>query len=189
MSRTTKQAIAATLKELLQKKPLDKITVSELAERCGINRMTFYYHFKDLYDLVEWCCLEDARAVLADSCAYDTWQQGFLRIFEAVQENKAFVMNVYYSMNREQMEQYLYRLMQMVMMSVVAEEAAGMCVTQEEQENIASFYKYAFVGIMLDWVRGNMQQNPEAIIDRLAKMLDGTMKLALQNAERQNNKL
>lgn len=46
---------------LLLKKPLNKITINDIAEDCGINRMTFYYHFQDIYDLVEWACLEDAK--------------------------------------------------------------------------------------------------------------------------------
>ena len=51
MSQTTKRAIEASLKHLLLKKPLDKITINDIAEDCGISRMTFYYHFQDIYDL------------------------------------------------------------------------------------------------------------------------------------------
>ena len=64
MSQVTKRALEQSLKNLLLKKPLTKITVNDIAEDCGINRMTFYYHFKDIYDLVEWSCLEDARKAL-----------------------------------------------------------------------------------------------------------------------------
>ena len=60
MSEITKRALENALKTLLLKKPLNKITISDVTEECGVNRMTFYYHFKDIYDLVEWCCLEDA---------------------------------------------------------------------------------------------------------------------------------
>ena len=59
MSQVTKRALEASLKKLLLEKPLHKITVSDITEDCGINRMTFYYHFKDIYDLVEWSCQED----------------------------------------------------------------------------------------------------------------------------------
>ena len=61
MSQVTKRALEASLKSLLLQKPLSKITVTDITEDCGINRMTFYYHFKDIYDLVEWCCQEDAN--------------------------------------------------------------------------------------------------------------------------------
>ena len=59
-----KTRIGTVFKNLLLKKPLTKITVGDIAEECGINRMTFYYHFKDIYDLVEWSCLEDAKKAL-----------------------------------------------------------------------------------------------------------------------------
>ena len=66
MSQITKRALEQSLKNLLLKKPLNKITISDITEDCGINRMTFYYHFQDIYDLVEWSCLEDARKALAE---------------------------------------------------------------------------------------------------------------------------
>ena len=57
MANTTKLALEASLKELLRTKSIDRITINDLTEHCGISRMTFYYHFKDIYDLVEWICL------------------------------------------------------------------------------------------------------------------------------------
>ena len=86
MSQVTKRALEASLKNLLLQKPLSKITISDITEDCGINRMTFYYHFKDIYDLVEWSCQEDASKALAGNKTYETWQQGFLQLFKAVQE-------------------------------------------------------------------------------------------------------
>ena len=62
---TTKIALEASLKELLKKKPFDKITIADLTEDCGISRMAFYYHFKDIYDLVEWACVEDGKQRLS----------------------------------------------------------------------------------------------------------------------------
>ena len=104
MSQITKRALEASLKHLLLQKPLHKITINDITEDCGINRMTFYYPFKDIYDLVEWSCEEDARKALAGNRTYDTWQQGFLQILQAVLENKPFIMNVYHSVSREQVE-------------------------------------------------------------------------------------
>ena len=104
MSQVTKRALEQSLKNLLLKKPLTKITINDIAEDCGINRMTFYYHFKDIYDLVEWSCLEDAKRALAEKKTHDTWQEGFLQIFEAVRANKPFIMNVYRCVDREQVE-------------------------------------------------------------------------------------
>ena len=60
MSQTTKRALSASLKNMLLQKPLSKITVNDIAEDCGVSRMTFYYYFTDIYDLVEWTCQEEA---------------------------------------------------------------------------------------------------------------------------------
>ena len=107
MANTTKLALEAALKKELLTKSLDKITINELAEDCGISRMAFYYHFKDIYDLVEWVCVEDGTKALQGKKTYENWQEGFCQIFEAVQENKPFIMNVYRCVDREQVEKYL----------------------------------------------------------------------------------
>lgn len=116
---TTKIALEASLKELLKKKPFDKITIADLTEDCGISRMAFYYHFKDIYDLVEWACVEDGKKALRDKKTYDTWQEGFAQIFEAVLENKPFIMNVYHSVRREKIESFLYKLTYQLIADVV----------------------------------------------------------------------
>ena len=71
--------------------------------------MTFYYHFKDIYDLIEWSCEEDARKALEGKKTYDTWQQGLCRSSRPCRKNRAFILNVYRSISREQVENYLYK--------------------------------------------------------------------------------
>ena len=101
MANMTKLALEASLKKLLMHKQLDKITINDLTDDCGISRMTFYYHFKDIYDLVEWVCVEDGKRALQGKKTYDTWQEGICQIFEAVIENKPFILNVYRCVSRE----------------------------------------------------------------------------------------
>ena len=180
MSQVTKRALEQSLKNLLLKKPLDKITINDITEDCGINRMTFYYHFKDIYDLIEWCCVEDAKKALEGKKTYDTWQQGFLQIFEAVLDNKPFILNVYHSVSREQVEIYLYKLTYDLLIGVVEEKSAGMNVREEDKKFIADFYKYAFVGLMLDWVRHDMKGDPHRIIEDLSVVMHGNVAAALE---------
>ena len=179
MSQVTKRALEASLKHLLLQKPLNKITINDIAEDCGINRMTFYYHFKDIYDLVEWSCLEDARRALDEKKTYETWQQGFLQIFEAVQENRPFIMNVYRSVSREQVENYLYRITYDLLEGVVEEKAQGMSVRQEDKELIATLYKYLFVGLMLDWIKGDMKGDPQVMVQKLELVIHGSVAATL----------
>lgn len=179
MSQITKRALEESLKRMLLKKPLDKVTISDIAEDCGINRMTFYYHFKDIYDLVDWCFDENAAKAIAGKKTYDTWQQGFLQIFQAVLENKPFIMNVYHSVSREQVEIYLYKLTYNLLIGVVEEKAVGMTVREEDKNFIADFYKFAFVGLMLDWIKDGMKKDPQLIIDRLGILTHGDFTRAL----------
>ena len=179
MSQMTKRALVASLKELMAEKPLDKITVTDLTEHCGVNRMTFYYHFKDIYDLVEWTCQEDANIALAGNKTYSTWQQGFLNIFHLVLENKTFILNVYHSISREHLERYLYQLAYDLLIGVVEEKAVGLSVSDRDKAFIADFYKYAFVGLMLNWIREGMKEDPTAIIDRLSVLIHGDITRAL----------
>ena len=181
MSQTTKRALEASLKNLLLQKPLHKITINDITDDCGINRMTFYYHFKDIYDLIEWVCIEDASKALAGKKTYDTWQQGFLQIFESVLDNKPFIMNVYHSVSREQIELYLHKLTYNLMIEVVEEKASGMSVKEEDKKFIANFYKFAFVGLMLDWIKNGMKDDPNVLIDRLSCLVHGNIVSALNN--------
>ena len=179
MAQMTKRALVASLKDLLAEKPLDKITVTDLTEHCGVNRMTFYYHFKDIYDLVEWVCMEDAKKALADNKTYETWQPGFVRIFDAVRENKPFIMNVYRCVSREQVEKYLTPLTDDLLMGVINELSAEMVVRAEDKAFIAQVYSYAFVGLMLDWIKDEMKQDPETLVNRFALVIQDDVSCAL----------
>ncbi len=179
MSQVTKRALEQSLKNLLLKKPLTKITVGDITEDCGINRMTFYYHFKDIYDLVEWSCLEDAKRALKEKKTYDTWQQGFLQIFKAVQENKPFILNVYRCVHREQVEKYLQPLVDQLLLNVINDEAAGITVRDEDKQFIAQVYSYMFIGLMLDWIKDDMHENPQQIVEKLSKLIKGSVSVAL----------
>jgi len=179
MSQVTKRALEQSLKNLLLKKPLTKITVGDITDDCGINRMTFYYHFKDIYDLVEWSCLEDAKRALDEKKTYDTWQQGLLQIFKAVQENKPFILNVYRCVHREQVEKYLQPLVDQLLLNVINEEAAGITVRDEDKRFIAQVYSYMFIGLMLDWIKDDMREDPQQIVEKLSKLIKGSVSVAL----------
>ena len=184
MPSRTKYDLEASLKRLLLQKPLDKITISDLTTDCGISRMAFYYHFKDIYDLVEWVCLEDAARALQGKKTYDTWQEGLEQIFEAVLENKPFILNVYRSVSREQIENYLFQLTRALIRGVVEEKAAGIDISEEEKSFIADFYKYSFVGVMLDWVRTGMKEDYREITERISTVMKGNITNSIRNFSR-----
>ncbi len=180
MSDITKRALEASLKNLLSKKPLNKITISDIAEDCGISRMTFYYHFKDIYDLIEWSCTQDLKKALAGKKTTNTWQEGLLNLFYAVLNNKPFIENVYHSISREQVERYLHAVTYKLLIDIVEEQSADMDVPEQDKERIAHFYKYAFVGVMLDWVRNGMREEPEEIVENINTIMHENIHHALE---------
>ncbi len=183
MPNTTKLELEASLKKLLLQKPLDKITINDLTADCGISRMSFYYHFKDIYDLAEWICVEDGTRALQGKKTYDTWQEGMLQVFEAVMENKPFILNIYRCVSREKIENYLYKLTFELIAHVVEEKCMGSDLADEDKAFIAEFYKYAFVGIMLDWIGHGMKDDYREIVRKVSITLYGNIANSIHNFE------
>ena len=179
VSQTTKRALETSLKKLLLQKPLNKITINDITEDCGVNRMTFYYHFKDIYDLVDWIMVEDAAKALEGRQSFENWTDAFLDILHQVQDNKVLVMNVYRSVSREQLEQYLYKLLDSMLRDFVDRSAQGFTVQDSDKQFIIDFYKYALVGMALEWIRRDMKTDPAVMTERLGTMIRGDLRRAL----------
>ena len=167
-------------KKLLLQKPLNNITINDITEDCGVNRMTFYYHFKDIYDLVDWIMVEDAAKALEGRQSFENWTDAFLDILHQVQDNKVLVMNVYRSVSREQLEQYLYKLLDSMLRDFVDRSAQGFTVQDSDKQFIIDFYKYALVGMALEWIRKDMKEDPVRMTERLNVLLHGELERALR---------
>ena len=184
MPNATKAALEESLKRLLLKKPLDKITITDITTDCGISRMAFYYHFKDIYDLVEWSCVEDGTKALQGKKTYDSWTEGLTQIFEAVLENKPFIMNVYRNVDRERMERYLYHLTYDLIVGVVQEKSKDLDISGEDKKFIANFYKYGVVGIMLEWIQEGMKEDIEELVNKMSLTLHNTVTTSIRNFQK-----
>ena len=180
MSDLTRNAISDALKRLLAEKPLSRVTVMDIAAECGISRMTFYYHFRDIYDLVGWIISSDITRILSGRRTHDTWQEGFLSIFRAVEKDHVFVFNVYNSMSREQLERSLSGPVSELLLAVLRETDAAAGLQNEDLLFIASFYSYAFIGVMLDWVGNGMMERPEPMIRRIECIMSGSFEKAVE---------
>ena len=179
-----KREIKNSFIKLLTERPISQITVKDIVEDCGVNRNSFYYHFQDIYDLVEWTCIEDTEKVLKENRTYDTWQEGFLSVFDLAKKDKTFIDNIYRSVSLEMFEQYLYRLVYPLLKNVVDEKANGQTVREENKKYIADFYKYAFVGVLLEWIRNDMAESPGQIVDRVSRIVGGAIETAFANFNR-----
>ena len=180
MSAYTKQAIKNSFLKLLNDRPLNQVTVKAIVEDCGINRMTFYYHFQDIFDLIDWICQEEGARAVRGRKDYRTWQEGFMALCQTVVENRTFVEGVYRSVQREQIENYLFRVVFDLLLPVIEERSQGMDISAEAQKFIADFYKYAFVGLTLEWVRTGMKDDPAALVERVSVLIHGDITKSLE---------
>ena len=185
MPNATKAALEESLKRLLLKKPLDKITITDLTTDCGISRMAFYYHFKDIYDLVEWSCVEDGTKALQGKKTSESWTEGLTQVFEAVLENKPFIMNVYRNVDRERIENYLFKLTYDLIAGVVEEKSKGLDLSDEDKKFIANFYKYGFVGIMFEWIQAGMKEDIEELVNKMSLTLHKTVTTSIHNFQQE----
>lgn len=185
---TTKQALANALKQLLQKKQITKITINDIAEACGISRMTFYYHFKDIYDLADWTLQEALHTAIADNRTHDNWQQGFLNLLDVLKAHQPLILNVYRAIDREQVERYMRREVEALLLPVVEEQAAGLQISEKGKHMVAIFYTYAFMGIVLEWIQRNMQASPQEVADTTAAMIHSGFRNSLENLGRYESK-
>ena len=182
-SQLTKRALEESLKRLLLEKPLGKITIADITDDCGISRMTFYYHFQDIYDLVEWSCEEDAARAIAGNKTADTWQTGLLDTFLSLRENKPFITSIYHDMSREQVERFLVPVVSDLVKDVVDEHAARRYVREQDRDFIARFFAHALIGTVLDWVARDMRDDPQQLVQRVATVADGAIETALDRLE------
>ena len=182
-SQLTKRALEESLKRLLLTKPLNKITIADITNDCGISRMTFYHHFQDIYDLVEWACEEDAARAIAGNKTADTWQTGLLDTFLALRENKPFIASIYHDMSREQVERFLVPVVSDLVKSVVDEHAARRHVREQDRNFIARFFAHALIGTVLDWIARDMRDDPQQLVQRVATIADGAIETALDRLE------
>ena len=88
-SETTCQAISGALKQLMIQKPLERITVAEIMDTCGMRRQHFYYYFTDIYDLLRWTFEKEALELLQQQKGVSLWQDGFLHLFQYINQNRA----------------------------------------------------------------------------------------------------
>ena len=104
MSQRTKEAIVESFIKLLNQRPLDQITVKDIAEDCGVSRRTFYYYFQDIYQLPEELFLSETRKLLKDNTDFDSWESWFLKMMEFAFQNQKAITHIYNSVRREYLE-------------------------------------------------------------------------------------
>ncbi len=170
MSSVTKRALAASLKKFLHQTTIDKITVTDIAADCGVNRQTFYYHFQDIYDLGQYMFMEEILKTLGDT-TLDDWEKGLVKILKYLEENKALVLNTYYSFDKDYLEGWLYTVFFEMFLQIINKHMLAMLISEEDKEFIVNYNKYALTGLILDWVKRGMKDDPNVMVDKLSNLL------------------
>lgn len=168
-SALTKSALAASFCRLLAERPFCKITVADIAGGCGLSRMTFYYHFEDVYDLLTWTCGERASA----ACEGLEWQEGLLRLFRTVRRDRDLVMNVYRSVDRSVLEAALFPFAHDLILREMGARVGAGVASPADREFVVAFFEYAFAGTLLTWIGDGMGEDPREIVDRLGVIMSG----------------
>jgi probable dihydroxyacetone kinase regulator len=189
MSRLTEKALISNFKKMTERMPIEKITVSELCRECGIQRQTFYYHFRDIRDLVEFIYTSEMKDVLAENKTYDTWQEGMINILNAIRDDSVFINATYRSLSRDQLESFLYSHIKGLLVNVLKEIAAGGNITEEQISAIADYHKYGFAGTVLDWIKNGMKEDPKEVVDKLEIVIEGSFPDAVRRFENHNRSL
>ena len=187
MSDITKHALAASLKKLLAEKPIDKITVKDIVEDCGVNRHTFYYHFQDIYELIEWFMYDEAEHILGNHKTFDTWKDGFHDLYSYLQQNKNIVMNAYNSNYRNYLEKYIVSLVRPYIAEFLRISSEGMDITDEKLDFAADTYTFGIVSLSMDWIANDMSARYENSMTFFLDLLDGSMKYTLEKLTQEKN--
>ena len=182
MPNTTKAALEESLKRLLLKKPLDKITITDITTDCGISRMAFYYHFKDKYDLVNWIFYTDMinRIQIDNVLTGSTWEL-VDTITHYFYENKSFYMNALSVSGQNSFAEFFVDIIKQIVRARIGESFAD--TDEEEQDFYIYFFIDAYVAATFRWLQGGAQIPPDKFSEMVKKAAHVIAMRILQNLD------
>ena len=191
MSGFTKEIIIRTLFELLNEKPLAKITVKDIVERCGVNRNTFYYHFRDISDVVESALLREVDNAFEHPVEVDSMLECLEVLVKLIGENKKAMLHIYCSVQRETFTSALDKMCQYVIKQYIVhnfkEEIMDAVV---EKYYLNTDYKvlinptgrFVMIGVILDWMDHRMSYDLTEYAEKLRELYENTFEKTLEKA-------
>lgn len=179
----TKELIRKEFIELLNKKPIHNVTVTELARKCDIERKTFYYHYENLTELVKEIFQEELTMVVEEFNETLSWEDSFILAAKFILDNKRAIKHLYQSDYREDVEKYVFSIAGEIMYKYVeraSEETDGKDV---DKKLIAYFYQCALSSALIQWVATDMKTDPTIMTNRIGKLMDGNILMSLKRSE------
>lgn len=186
MPTFTRKAIIKSFMKLLNERPLNKITVKDIVEECGINRNTFYYYFQDLPALAEAVIKDETNRILNGVNNISSLEDCLFTAIDLAVNNKNAVMHLYRSPSRELYEQHLNSVTQYAVTEYINAVSKDMDIADDDKEIIIKYFKCLLVGFILDWMNENMKYDIKNAIGRVCELFSGSMQTALERSV--NNK-
>ena len=178
MSEVTKRALEQSLKNLLLKKPLNKITINDIAEDCGINRNSFYYHFQDLPALAEEIVKENTDRIIAEHAATSTIEECLDVAIDFALKNRRAALHLYNSASRETFEQHLSALCRHAVTEYVDTVLAGRSVDESDKALLITFFKCQLFGQIIEWLGDGMRYDLRGQFHRICELMEGSAEAA-----------
>lgn len=184
-STITKKAIAQGFKEIMKEKSFDKITILDITKKCGLNRQTFYYHFQDKYELVDWIYFNEAIAVVASDMRADNWDQKVMDLLIKMKSDDFFYINTLRTPLESGFQEYLFNITKELFCTIVTKIHGKLNL--ESIDFIASFYAFGISGTVIFWARNGMKESPEDIVKEMRILSEGTQKFAASQFMKKND--
>lgn len=194
MARTsgekTRLALAESLRNQIKKKPLDKINISDIVADCNLNRQTFYYHFQDVYALIEWMYRYDGTEIFRKTSGTDDVFATAREMLAYVDRHREELCAVTESKAKIYFFNFLNECIGNCFNLIFDEIAKDYKVSDKYRKFLQSFCTSSIVGVVDEWVKAPASER--ASVDEMMKMFDyafnGTLKLALSNYKASSNK-
>lgn len=180
----TKNLIKQEFIKLLNKKSLHNITVTEIAKQCKIERKTFYYHYKNLPQLVKEIFDEELEDVIKEFNETLSWEESFISAAKFILENKKVVKHMYESDYKIELEKYIFSISGEIMRKYVRRVAKDTKAQEIDIKLIAYFYQCALSSSLVEWVATDMKTDPKLVTRRLGKLMDGNILESLKRSEK-----
>ena len=183
MANYTKKAILATFESMLNDMPFEKITVSAIVAKCEISSNTFYYHYRDIYGLLEAWLEGKKNALLENQHSDDLWEaEALKKLLHMMQDNQSLVYHVFNSVSRERLERYIFDQVETLFRQLVHERAKAYCVPEKTERDIASLYCYSILGFVIKFIWIHMNVDVEASVDRMMDSFTGSFDYLIHKA-------
>ncbi|MFR7349052.1 TetR/AcrR family transcriptional regulator C-terminal domain-containing protein [Peptoniphilus sp.] len=179
----TKELIRKEFIDLLNKKPIHNVTVTELARKCDIERKTFYYHYENLTELVKEIFQEELSMVVEEFNETLSWEDSFILAAKFILDNKRAIKHLYQSDYREDVEKYVFSIAGEIMYEYVERASENTDAKDVDKKLIAYFYQCALSSALIQWVATDMKTDPTIMTNRIGKLMDGNILMSLKRSE------